>query len=224
MFRRDETYELLEYLTNLALQKVLKSTFTEPAPGLAFIQPELNADMLTSPAAILGLTKGNQSIPLKQAFEIQRKNTIFQNMFNLFNESILQEMTVLCSISGTNISCHGKLYLSNTFFCFTSTKSFQCQLALPFFAVIRVERINTQTSTIAITARHELKLLFQFIGDKSPADLFCEVLKTRLQEHVPYMKLLGPFLSTCPSEDFLAGREVKCGGLGIKYGFIDLKK
>eukprot|EP00842_Homolaphlyctis_polyrhiza_P003632 jgi/Hompol1/426/HPOL_000143-RA len=146
---RDETFELIEYLTNLAMQKLLKATTTDPAPGLSLKQQESQGDMLTSPAAILGLTRSQDSSrPLKQAFEIQKRNTKFQWLFNLpGSESIIEDIPAICSISGTNTSFEGRLYLSDTFLCFLSTAKYQCQLALPFFAIMRVERINSQTST-----------------------------------------------------------------------------
>ncbi|KAI8800689.1 rab-GTPase-TBC domain-containing protein [Cladochytrium replicatum] len=97
-------------------------------------------------------------------------------------------------------------------------------LVLHFHAIKRVERISSQTSTIAITVWHQLKLLFQMIGDKSISDKFCGVLKEKLNAHVPNMKNLKPFLLTCASEDVLAEREVQKGGLGLKYGFVELRK
>ncbi|KAI8930220.1 rab-GTPase-TBC domain-containing protein [Entophlyctis helioformis] len=225
LFQRDETFELLEYLTNVALQKLLKATSTDPAPGLSLKSQESQAELLTSPAAILGLTRGNDTRPLKELFELQRRNAKFQWLFNLpTSESIVEDITAICSISGTNTNFHGKLYLSDTFLCFLSTAKYQCQLALPFFAIMRVERINSQTSTVAITARHQLKLLFQFVGDRPLADKFCLSLKDRLQAHVAAMKRLKAFLATCPSEDLLAGRDVQVAGLGVKYGYVDSKK
>ncbi|KAH6561652.1 hypothetical protein BASA60_011431 [Batrachochytrium salamandrivorans] len=226
LFQRDETFELLEYLTNLALQRLLKATSTDPAPGLSLKHAKSLTDMLTSPAAILGLEKGGDvSRPLKQSFELQRRNMKFQWLFNLPNaESIIEEISVTCSVSGTNTNFQGRLYLSDTFLCFLSAAKYQCQLALPFFAIMRVERINSQTSTVAITARHQLKLLFQFLGDRTIADKFCASLKDRLQAHVGAMKRLKSFLSTCQSEDLLSGRDVQVGGLGVKYGYVDSKK
>ncbi|KAL2918208.1 GTPase activating protein (GAP) [Polyrhizophydium stewartii] len=226
LFQRDETFELLEYLTNMAMQKLLKATTTDPAPGLSIQQQESQAEILTSPAAVLGfVTASDASRPLKQAFEIQKRNSKFQWLFNLPSaETILEDVAVICSISGTNTSFQGKLYLSDTFLCFLSTAKYQCQLALPFFAIMRVERINSQTSTVAITARHQLKLLFQFTGERQQADKFCNSLKDRLQAHVAMMKRLKPFLTTCPSEDLLAGRDLQVGGLGVTYGYVDAKR
>lgn len=54
LFNRDETFELIEYLTNLAMVKLLKSTSTEPAPGQAYAQKDEPTAILTSPVQILG--------------------------------------------------------------------------------------------------------------------------------------------------------------------------
>ncbi|KAK5669330.1 GTPase activating protein (GAP) [Batrachochytrium dendrobatidis] len=227
LFFRDETFELLEYLTNLALQRLLKAISTEPAPGLSLKNTEHTQDIITSPATILGLVqKGNLSIPLKLAFELQKKNAKFQWLFNLpSTETIFEDIDVACSISGTDINFNGRLYLSDTFLCFLSTAKYQCQLALPFFSIMRVERINALASaTIAITVRHQLKLLFQLVGGQPLADKFCATLKDRLESHVEEMKRLKPFLTTCPSEDLIAGKDTNVGGLGVKYGYVDSKK
>ncbi|KAI8912132.1 hypothetical protein BC831DRAFT_200802 [Entophlyctis helioformis] len=93
LFQRDETFELLEYLTNVALQKLLKATSTDPAPGLSLKSQESQAELLTSPAAILGLTRGNDTRPLKELFELQRRNAKFQWLFNLpTSESIVEDI------------------------------------------------------------------------------------------------------------------------------------
>ncbi|KAJ3332059.1 TBC1 domain member 9, partial [Blyttiomyces sp. JEL0837] len=223
LFSRDETFDLIEYLTNLSMQRLLRVTSTDPAPGLTANEQD-DRSLAISPDSPLSLRVNK---PLKQIFEDQKKNSKYQNLFSLpSNEALLIEMTAICTIviSGAQTNFHGKIYLSNTFFCFNSTAKYQCQLVLPFFAVKRVERINSQNSTIAITVWHQVKLLFQLIGEKAQADSFCTQLRDRLQEHVKLMKSLKTFLATCVSEDVLADREVTKGGLGLKYGYVDTKK
>ncbi|KAJ3314442.1 hypothetical protein HDV04_000424 [Boothiomyces sp. JEL0838] len=221
---RDETYELIEYLLNMAMMKLLHSTATEPAPGESN-QPESNGER-SQPTAVNEFLNNPDHKPLKQLFEIQKKNQAFQALFSIpSTDTILEETIAICSISGTNNNFHGMLYLSQNFICFVSTAKYQCQLTLPFFAVMRVERINTQNSTVAITARHNLKLLFQFTTDKATSDKFCGILKDRLQEHVASMKKLKSFLATCPSEELLAGKEIVASGLGAIFEYpADQKK
>jgi hypothetical protein len=207
------------------MSRLLKSTATAPAPGTSFVSKDENIESYSSPVAVLGLPKEYEALPLKQAFDLQRKNTVFQKLFSLnSNEMILQEISSTCSISGTTSTFPGLLYLSQTFICFVAATKSQCLLSLPYFAIMRVERINSQTSTVSITARHNLKLLFQLHGDKTATDKFCELLKKGLQEHIGSMKSLKPFLATCPSEALLAGKEGNIAGLGTVYGYIDSTK
>ena len=208
LFHRDETFELIEQLTNMAMEKLLKTTSTEPAPGLAVGQsldsspskPSIGGDLLSK--------------PLKQSFENQKRNKEFQYLFNLpISEFVLDEIEATVTIGGGKVTTQGKLYLSSTFLCFQSLEKYSCQLALPFFAIMRVERINSIFASVSITARHQLKLLFQFHSEKAASDAFCDSLKSCLQKHVGLMKLLKPFLSTCASEEILAGKDVTVGVL-----------
>ena len=97
-------------------------------------------------------------------------------------------------------------------------------MVLPFFAVRRVEKISSQTSTIAITVWHQMKILFQLIGDKNVTDKFCDNLRDKLQAHIGLMKHLKSFLSQCSSEILLNERFITDGGLGIKFGYVDTKR
>jgi hypothetical protein len=208
------------------MDRLLKATSNDPAPGMSREQHEaILQQPQQSLETALGLMKGAEKLPLRDAFEVSKKAKRFQDMFSVPpGEMILQETTVVCSISGTSSSFHGVLYLSQTFICFMSTAKYQCQFTLPFFAVMRVERINSQNSTVAITARHGLKFMFQLLTEKANADAFCQVLKDRLQSHINAMKKLKDFFKTCPTEDLLAGREPNMVGLGSKYGYVDAKR
>ncbi|KAI9092428.1 rab-GTPase-TBC domain-containing protein [Phlyctochytrium arcticum] len=222
LFHRDETFDLLEHLTNIAMQKLLKNTVTDPAPGLS-LQDQMNALKMegTSPTAGGGVL----GRPLKQSFEEQKRNLRLQTAFNLpSNETQLEEINAICAISGTKTNFVGRVFLSETYLCFSSTAKYQCYMVLPFFAIIRVEKINTGVSSIAITVRHQLKLQLQMTSEKAVVDKFCSTLRDRLQAHVGLMKQLKPFLATCPSEELLNGKDVEIGGLGLKYGFVDGKR
>ncbi|KAJ3214732.1 hypothetical protein HDU67_001323 [Dinochytrium kinnereticum] len=224
LFARDETFDLLEHLTSLAMQRLLNNTSVDPAPGL------VSRDLETLDSIDIDFDislKSGPARPLKQSFEEQKRNIRFQNLFSLSTkESLREEVSSVCTIliSGVQTNFHGKLFLSDTFICFTSTAKYQCQLILPYFAVKRVERINAQTSTIAVTVWHQMKILFQIIGEKKVSDQFSGILKERLQNHVASMRLLKPFLVTCVSEELVADKEPTQGGLGLKFGYLDSKK
>ncbi|KAJ3411856.1 hypothetical protein HDV05_001645 [Chytridiales sp. JEL 0842] len=194
LFVRDETYDLIEHLTNQAMHKLLTTTSTEPAPGLSATEQQGTTD-----SQIAGIPETAIGTPLKHVFETQKRDLRFQNLFSLPTTEHLSEEIA-------------------------SVSRYQCQLVLPFFAVKRVERINSQSSTIAITVWHQLKLLFQLVGDKNVSDQFCKTLKEKLQSHVPQMKLLKPFLTTCASEDLLNDVETDKGGLGRKFGYLEAKR
>ncbi|KAJ1550680.1 TBC1 domain member 9 [Nowakowskiella sp. JEL0078] len=224
LFTRDETFDLLDHLTNLCMQRLLRIASTDRAPGLAFEETTDDPDTPNASAAArsLGFT-GTK--PLKEAFEEQKKNTTFQTVFSLpTSEPLTDEIFAICSVSGTTATFHGKIYLSPTFLCFLSSTKYQCKLVLHFHSVKRVERISTQTSTIAITVWHGLKLLFQMVGDKQGCDAFCVSLKEKLNRHVPFMREMKGFLAECVSEDVVNEREVTRGGLGLKYGYVELKR
>lgn len=208
----------------MAMQKLLKTTATEPAPGLSLQEQEASM----APGAVVeiatrGATAGGR--PLKLSFEEQKRNARFQATFNLpASETLLEDISAICSISGTKANLPGRLSLSDTYLCFISAAKYQCYLVLPFYAIMRVEKINSQPSTIAITLRHQLRLLFQMTAEKKSADKFCGTLRDRLQAHVGLMKHLKTFLATCPSEELLNGKNVEVGGLGLKYGYVDGKR
>ncbi|KAI9205822.1 rab-GTPase-TBC domain-containing protein [Polychytrium aggregatum] len=221
LFNRDETFELLEHVTNLAMHRLLKSTTTDPAPGLSWEAADDSSQLLPSN---MGAPPGS-SQPLKQSLSAQKRNQKFQAMFNLPpDEQLLSEIQGSCTIPGVQTTLSGQIYLSEMFLCFQTTTKNQCQLVIPFYAIKRVERISSQTSTIAITLWHKLKLLFQMASDKKSSDAFCDILKEKLQYHVHLMKLLKPFLLTCSSEDLINNREIVRGGLGLKFGYVELKK
>ena len=228
LFHRDETFELVEYLTSLAMVKLLKTTNTDSAPGLSYAtkQNENNTVMLTSPAAILGLVNAGAGKTLQEMFEIQRNNTKFQSLFSLsHSETILQEVAATLTIPGKDFLFNGTLYISETFLCFNSSRQNQCKLSIPFYSILKVERVNTQqTSTLALSLRHKLKIQFLFVCETKKSQEFCRLMKIQLQTHVNSMRKLPAFLKTCPSEDLVGGRDMAIGGLGIQFGYIESKR
>ncbi|KAJ3297468.1 hypothetical protein HDU79_003549 [Rhizoclosmatium sp. JEL0117] len=245
LFTRDETYDLLEHLTIIAMHRLMKCTLTDPAPGLTneeqekqeILALERATDTSThTRASIVGLTGDDGKLPLKQLFEASKRDNRFQNQFCLpATERLMSEISAICtiSISGDQTNIHGTLYISSTFLCFSSTTKYQCHLVLPFFAIKRVERVNNpqnqntsvSTGSIAVTVWHEMRLMFQFLSDKAGGDAFCVRFTERLKTHVNLMRGLQLFLATCSSEEVLIGKsEVSTGGLGLVYGFVDTKR
>lgn len=248
LFHRDETYDILQHITNMAMQRLLKHTTVDPAPGLALAsnsesgaidggngssssssQPgSQQSETLFSVANIAGSnTRGPITAhQLKQSLEQEQKNTKYQALFNLPNtENLLVEVRAIISLPATQHTFHGTLYLSNTFLCFTSSVRNQCHLAIPFFVIKRVEKINSLSAALAITVWHQLQVIFQLMGDSKTISAFMEVFKEKLTSQVSLMKRLKPFLLSTPSEELLSGKETPTlGGLGMEFGYIDDKK
>ncbi|KAJ3401151.1 TBC1 domain member 9, partial [Chytriomyces hyalinus] len=250
LFSRDETFDLLEHLTLIAMNRLMKCTLTDPAPGLTNEEQEAAENMAVeklrlssrlSPRAsfaaigiLTDTTTANQ--PLKLAFEAQKRDTHFQTQFCLPNtEKLIAEISAMCTIniSGDQSNVAGTLYISTTFLCFQSTTQYQATIVFPCFAIKRVERVNNpanqnanvSSGAIAITVWHDMKLLFQFLSDKNGGDAFCNRLTERLKTHVERMRGLKAFLGTCASEMILSGKsETSAGGLGLVYHYVDTKR
>jgi hypothetical protein len=219
LFNRDETFGLLEYLVNLSMARLLNCTASDQAPGLSYTNDEQKLPLSPMEA------KGEAKIPLREFFEKEKKEFAFQSLFNIpKGQTILTEISANCSVSGLNSNYQGILYISEAFLCFASQTRYQCQLTIPFYSITRVERINTNTSTVAIAIRHGVKLLFQMVADLQIADTFCGKLRERLQENMPQMKMIKPFLLTCPSEDLVAQKEILAIGLGKTFGYVETRK
>jgi hypothetical protein len=138
LFRRDETFELLEYLIITAMQKLLKSTAIEPAPGSALgtSHPDVGSSLVDEDVSSVATNE-----PLIERLGRQKRNFSFASAFNLpISENLLDEMVCTVSVSGTQTSHQGTGYLSDSFFCFASSLAHQCQIIVPFFTVKRVEK------------------------------------------------------------------------------------
>ncbi|CAG8514123.1 8514_t:CDS:10 [Ambispora leptoticha] len=230
LFHRDETYDLLVQLTSLLMQRLLKNTVTEPAPGTFY---ENNFDQLVEkekPEPIN--TNGKEDtaprspliIPLKQNLELQKRDTEFQYLFGLpSSEHLLEESNAVFSMPDTEETQSGKLGLSESYLAFVSDDSHTCRLVIPLYTVRRVERLNSRTHTFALSILnwHQMKLIFLMDGIKSHCEQFCNVLKDNLKNQLHYLKTLKPFLATCYSEVLLndSKKEFAYGGLGMKFKF-----
>lgn len=108
-------------------------------------------------------------------------------------------------IEFSNVIYQGKLYLSDSFLCFTATDARQCSFALPLLTVKRVERLPLKSYLFALSIKtyNGLTLVIQFIGIKSACDRFSLALKAQLGKNLAQIKSLKPFLATLYSEYLL---------------------
>ena len=231
LFHRDETYELLQHLTNLAMQKLLQNTTMEPAPGLAWsssANPEPGAASAPSTPLFdpsLAKTSAERVAQLKHMFEQQQRNQKYQALFSLPpTENLLIECRAVLNLPQKETSYQGTLYISSTFLCFSTASHYQCQFSLPFFTIKRVEKISGMGPTVAVTVWHQFQFIFQLLTESRKATLVLDTFKEKLQGQVALMKGLKSFLSQCPSEALIQDKEPQNLGLGSKYGFLETKK
>ncbi|CAG8579651.1 6608_t:CDS:10, partial [Ambispora gerdemannii] len=237
LFHRDETYDLLVQLTSLLMQRLLKNTVTEPAPGTSIFENDFDQlvekekeNKKDKPEPIN--TNGKEDtaprspliIPLKQNLELQKRDTEFQFLFGLpSSEHLLEESDAVFSMPDTQEMQSGKLGLSESYLAFVSDDIHSCRLVLPLYTVRRVERLYSRTHTFALSILnwHQMKLIFQMDGIKSHCEQFCNVLKDNLKNQLHFLKILKPFLATCYSELLVndSKKEFACGGLGMKFTF-----
>ncbi|RUP44863.1 hypothetical protein BC936DRAFT_148927 [Jimgerdemannia flammicorona] len=250
---KEETYDLLVQLTSLAMQRLLKNTALEPAPGMSIAIHDSDIDSIseksgdTASARSMDLATSPQEIrrlvqPLKQGLAEQKRDEIFRSQFNLpITEHLAVEVTATFSLPSdkpgtgeaaasrkSEILHTGRLSLSDAYLTFTSEES---SLVLPLYTIRRVERLNTPRQSVyslSIITWHQMQLIFHLNATKTACEQFCNVLKMNLRNQVKYMKSLKMFLATCYSEALLLDKkeeELPPCGLGVQFGFPgDMKK
>jgi hypothetical protein len=161
---------------------------------------------------------------LKQNIDEQKRNTRFQFNFSLplAERLISEERAAIWMIDNQEFGkFFGKLYLGSNFLCFQSYNHNEATFTMPYYAIRKLERINTasQIYAITITTISDLRYSFQFGTDRLVCERVCDVLKDRLKECVPLAKQIKPMLADMPSEVLLDGRHVDSGGFGLQFGF-----
>ena len=164
LFNINETYALLVMLVDLCCDRLLLSTITDPLPGsvdnikyVNKIVPDNNNTDDNKTDDITNTNKNsdnnNQSkkysqIQSTQQITNQNFQQILQNkqILSLFpipsNEQLLQKCNCVFSIQDTRYSCYGKIYLSSTFICFTSSNNYTI-CVIPYFTIKRLEKLNS---------------------------------------------------------------------------------
>ncbi|KAG0371872.1 hypothetical protein BGX24_001058 [Mortierella sp. AD032] len=215
LFHRDETYDILVQLTTLTMERLLRNTALEHAPG------QSNGDDSESVKDVFSVDvdslDGNESPysptpttrPLRLGLEEQKRDNQFQLRFNLPTSEHLMEESSATMVHGDKTDMfHGRIYMSESFLCFICTEANPCVLALPLFTIRRVERMNSRSAMYAlnILTWHQMRVVFRLNGPRTQCEKFCSTLKTNLKLQVRAMRSLKPFLATCFSEALLADR------------------
>ncbi|KAF9923415.1 hypothetical protein FBU30_006527 [Linnemannia zychae] len=231
LFHRDETYDILVQLTTLTMERLLRNTALEHAPGQSNgDDPDSVKDVFSVDVDSL---EGNESPyspapttrPLRQGLEEQKRDNQFQLRFNLPTTEHLMEESSATMVHGDKTDMfHGRIFMSESFLCFICTEANPCVLALPLFTIRRVERMNSRTAMYAlnILTWHQMRVVFRLNGTRTQCEKFCSTLKSNLKLQVRAMRSLKPFLATCFSEALLADRPdvaEKDAGLGWIFEF-----
>ncbi|KAF9976068.1 hypothetical protein BGZ73_009166 [Actinomortierella ambigua] len=230
LFHRDETYDLLVQLTTLTMERMLRNTALEHAPGMSNDDGEFKDVFSVDVENLEGSEAPNSpppsTRPLRLGLEEMKRDAQFQQRFNLPASEHLLEETSAAFVPSTDKGdvYHGRLFLSESFLCFICAETQPCLFALPLFTIRRVERMNSRSAVFALNIMtwHQMRLIYRINGPRTQCEKFCNTLKTNLKLQVRAMRSLKPFLSTCFSEALLADRpdvEEKDSGLGWLFEF-----
>ncbi|KAF9182514.1 hypothetical protein BGZ51_004702 [Haplosporangium sp. Z 767] len=231
LFHRDETYDMLVQLTTLTMERLLRNTALEHAPGMSngdeseSVKDVFSVDVDNLEGGESPYSPAPTTRPLRLGLEEQKRDSQFQQRFNLpTSEHLMEESSATMIHSDKTDMFHGRLYMSESFLCFICTDANPCVLALPLFTVRRVERMNSRSAMYAlnILTWHQMRIVFRLNGPRTQCEKFCGSLKTNLKLQVRAMRSLKPFLATCFSEALLADRPdvaEKDSGLGWIFEF-----
>ncbi|CAO3571311.1 unnamed protein product [Mortierella alpina] len=231
LFHRDETYDMLVQLTTLTMERLLRNTALEHAPGMSngddteSVKDVFSVDVESLDGGDSPYASAPTTRPLRLGLEEQKRDSQFQQRFNLPTSEHLMEESSATMVQGDKTDMyHGRLYLSESFLCFICTEANPCVLALPLFTIRRVERMNSKSAMYAlnILTWHQMRIVFRLNNPKTLCEKFCGTLKGNLKLQVRAMRSLKPFLNTCFSEALLADRPdvaEKDSGLGWIFEF-----
>ncbi|KAF9990589.1 hypothetical protein BGZ75_000786 [Mortierella antarctica] len=215
LFHRDETYDMLVQLTTLTMERLLRNTALEHAPGMSngddtdSVKDVFSVDVESLDGGDSPYASAPTTRPLRLGLEEQKRDSQFQQRFNLPTSEHLMEESSATMVQGDKTDMyHGRLYLSESFLCFICTEANPCLLALPLFTIRRVERMNSKSAMYAlnILTWHQMRIVFRLNNPKTLCEKFCGTLKGNLKLQVRAMRSLKPFLNTCFSEALLADR------------------
>ncbi|ORY07182.1 TBC-domain-containing protein [Neocallimastix californiae] len=221
LFHREQTYQLLDELTQRTMDRLLKVTSkVDQVPGLSYSDSLSNTDSISD--------KNSKPIDVKD-IQAQRQNAEFQQLFNLPEQEDLKcvSFAVLSISTNASIKSSGQFFLSKTFLCFYSSNNPQLYLVLPYFVIKRVEKANTTNNNIIsliITTYHKIKLTFELFCMRQQVNFICSTLRDQLKGSVSKMAISKSFISNLSSEELLIHSTITKKCLGEKFGYIKSKR
>ncbi|KAL7320859.1 GTPase activating protein (GAP) [Mucor circinelloides] len=247
LFKRDEVYDILVQLTGLAMQRVLKSTALEHAPGSdvsidikdSDIDAINDSEVSSNKMASLPAAEIRQLMqPLKTNLAAQKRDERFRARFRLpptehltysFSAVHPVEEEVASSEDHERKTTHynGVLSLSEAYLTFNSTDQGRYfEVVMPLYTVRRVEKLTDKPDTfhIKIVNWHQSESVYYLNVNSKEYDDFSATLTTNLRNQIKHMRMMKQFLTTCASEAVIADKtheemHAVPGGLGLQFEF-----
>lgn len=165
LFKRDEVYDILVQLTGLAMQRVLKSTQLEHAPGSdvsidikdSDIDAVSESDIASNKMASLPATEIRKLMqPLKTNLAAQKRDERFRVRFRLPpTEHLIHTFKAVHPVNeegeekATNYN--GVLNLSEAYLTFNSTDQGRYfEVVMPLYTIRRVEKLTEKTDVFPV--------------------------------------------------------------------------
>lgn len=138
-------------------------------------------------------------------FKSVTKESAFRAFFSLPEDEVaVSELHAVLSLVGKAEVYTGKVYLTNSFICFTSLDRRSCRTSLALCTVRRVEKLPPGVGGGAVALSIGLweggKIILGLNGLRGSCDQFCAHLRTNLKAAMPLIKSIKPFVSTFFSE------------------------
>ncbi|KAJ2157351.1 GTPase activating protein (GAP) [Coemansia sp. RSA 552] len=242
LFHRDETFDMLEQLTQNTMKRMLlNSEYATASTSSAQPQTSQAPRPVSSSQQHSGNGGGGS---LAERIARQRRDEEFRGEFGLpGGESLLSVIdTASYTPQGTSSSSspqvfRGRLYLSTSFVCFVAPDHRGCRITLPLAAVRRIERANAldhyglRCYELTITVWHQMAVAFHVPLRNNECNRWCDALRQQLRRmvdeqqqakttHTPLARYtLKAFCRTCVSEYLLDGKEPSISRLGTTFGF-----
>ena len=209
LFHRDQAFEILQYLTNLCMKKLLSSSNMQSTNSLLDESDEHKVEDV-------GQTLLNN-------LAIKQRNSAFQEKFRLSTKENWLKQINAEYWNNTILPAEqipGKLFLSEHFLIFNKDSPEPFQILIPFYTIQKLERISQGPNGIVVSALNGLRLFFRLREGNSDVDQFCQLLKENLKVNRKYIEPLKRFVQSLVSESPKATES----GFGPKFGYPDIDK
>lgn len=201
LFRRDETFDLLQSLTNKTMHRVLQA-------GSTVAQLSGSSNVPRSPMTT--------SSTLKEELDREQLSEYFSKLFRLpASEHVLDRtISIFWMERKPEETWRGELFLSTNFLAFFHVRrgSEGVSWTLPISCIKRLERIQDDHDEesqydpymLAITTCHEIKFCITVGSMLVQCNRFCGKLKDVLAQNIETSKKVKVYISRFPSEALLS--------------------